>query len=146
MLKRTHTAAIGVLCFLLGIAVSSFTLGVLESCIRGKADETVTEFENGDFKVLVRSQEFHKSAIRNVDICVANHFSGDFPTSRLQCFLHGSDFSELHVQWKSPREIEVSFKGGRVTNFTNSAIVYARDSAPVEFHTTLCDGCDAQLH
>ena len=101
----------------------------------------MTEVENGPFKVLIRSQEFHHSAIRNIDICVAQTSARKFPKDKSQCFLHGFDFSGLSVKWESEREIEISFACGRVTHFTNDAFVYPNGPIPVEFHATLNDGC-----
>jgi hypothetical protein len=114
----------------------------LSSC-RGKPDETVTEVKNGAFKVLIRSQEFHHSGIRDIDICVANTSSHGFPDNRVQCFLRGFDFDGLTVKWQAPQVIEVSFRSGRVSHFTNSAFVYPGGPVPEEFHVLLCDGCDA---
>lgn len=106
-----------------------------------KPKETMTEVPNGRFSILIRSQEFGHSAIRNVDVCVVEAPSSGFPNHKAQCFLHGFDFSGLSAKWQSQREIQVSFRGGRVTYFTNSALVSPNGSLPVEFHTTLCDGC-----
>jgi hypothetical protein len=145
-MKARWSIVLGAVCFLLGISASSFVLRAVESCIRGKAKESLTIIKNGDFKILVRSQEFHHSAIQNVDICVATSPSTDFPTRPYQCFLHGFDFSELSARWKSGSEIEVSFAGGRVTKFENSAFVYPHGSVPVEFHVTLCDACRTALN
>ena len=114
----------------------------LSSC-RGKSDENITEVKNGAFKVLIRAQEFHHSGIRNVDICVANISSLGFPENRIQCFLHGFDFDGLTVKWQGPKVIEVSFRSGRVSHFTNSAIAYPGGPVPTEFHVILCDGYDA---
>jgi putative transposon-encoded protein len=143
-MKARWSVALGALCFLLGTLGSTFLLGIMESCIHGTPKENITEIKRGDFKILVRSQEFHNSAIQNMDICVANSSSTAFPRDGAQCFLHGFDFSGLSARWKTGREIEVSFTNGRVTHFTNSAIVSAKDSLPVEFYVTLCDGCTTQ--
>jgi hypothetical protein len=143
-MKARWSIALGAVCFLLGALGSTFLLGIMESCIHGRPEENITEIKQGDFKILVRSQEFHKSAIQNIDICVADSLSTAFPKDGAQCFLHGFDFSGLSARWKTGREIEVSFANGRVTHFSNSAIVYPRDSPPVEFHMTLCDGCTTQ--
>ena len=113
----------------------------LSSC-RGKPDETITEVKNGAFKVLIRSQEFHHSGIRNTDICVTNNSGRGFPDKKVQCFLHGFDFDGLTVKWQGPQIIEVSFRSGRVTHFTNSAFAYPGGPVPTEFHILLCDGCD----
>ncbi len=120
-----------------------FCLMIALSSCRGKPDETITEVKNGAFRVLIRSQEFHHSGIRNVDICVANISSLGFPENRIQCFLHGFDFDGLTVKWQGPQVIDVSFRSGRVSHFTNSAIAYPGGPVPTEFHVILCDGCDA---
>jgi hypothetical protein len=95
---------------------------ITTSCARPTA-QNVTEIKNGNFKVDVRSQEFHNSGIRNVDICVADAASQGFPGDRGQCFLHGFDFSGLSVKWLSERNVEISFSCGRVSKFMNFAIV-----------------------
>jgi hypothetical protein len=113
---------------------------------RGKADESVTAVENGPFKALVRSQEFHHSGIINTDICVAETSSREFPKDNgSQCFLHGFDFSDLKVKWLSTRAIAISFRCGRVASFTNSASVHPSGSVPVEFYATLRDECAARV-
>ena len=104
--------------------------------------QKVSETNNGHFKVMVRSQEFNHSGTENVEICVANAASERFPDSRLQCFLNGYDFSDLSVKWEGPQVVQVAFRSGRVTRFTNSAFVYPSGPVPVEFHTLLCDGCE----
>ncbi len=122
-----------VLCFLL-LAFMLFA--------RGTPNETVTATDNGAFKVLVRSQEFHHSGTINSDVCVAETSSRKFPKEdSLQCFLHGYDFSALTVKWLSRQSIEVSFHCGRVTSFRNSAFVYPSGSVPVEFYAALRDEC-----
>jgi hypothetical protein len=115
---------------------------VLLSC--GKpTEENLTEVKNGAFKVDVRSQEFHHSGIRNVDICVADVGSNQFPTDRGQCFLHGFDFSGLAVKWVSDRNVEISFACGRVSKFSNFAVMSKGQPLPVEFHASLNDECNA---
>ena len=143
-MKARWSIALGAVCFLLGALGSPFLLGIMESCIHGRPKESITEVRRGDFKILVRSQEFHHSAIQTVDICVANSLSSVFPKKGAQCFLHGFDFSGLSARWKTDTEIEVSFSGGRVTSFTNSAFVYPHGPVPAEFHAKLCDGCTSQ--
>src|SRR5450432_66428 len=91
----------------------------------GEANETVTEARNGPFKALVRSQEFHHSGSIIVDVCVTDSSSLVFPKRESpQCFLHGYDFSGLSVKWLSQQNIEIAFDCGRVTTFTNSALLY----------------------
>jgi hypothetical protein len=112
---------------------------------RGKPNEKVTEARNGPFKVLVRSQEFHHSGTFNVDVCVTDSSNLTFPKNeKLQCFLHGYDFSGLSVKWLSQQNIEIAFDCGRVTTFTNSAFVYPNGPVPFEFHAILRDGCANQ--
>jgi amino acid transporter len=112
---------------------------------RGKPNETVTEVRNGPFKVLVRSQEFHHSGSVNVDICVTDSSNLAFPRNeKVQCFLHGYDFSGLSVKWLSQQNVEIAFDCGRVTTFTNSAFVYPNGPVPVEFYAVLRDGCANQ--
>jgi hypothetical protein len=104
-------------------------------------EQTFSAVENGPFKIVVRSQEFHHSAIRNVDICVAETSGRKFPSGKSQCFLHGFDFSGLSVKWLGQREIEVSFQCGRVTHFANDAFVYPKGPVPEEFHVTMREDC-----
>jgi hypothetical protein len=115
---------------------------LLQSCKR-VAEESVSEVKNGPFKVVVRTQEISHSGSRNVDVCVANASSSGFPDKKVQCFLSGYDFDGLSVKWEGQQVIEVSFRSGRVSHFTNSAFVYPGGPVPEEFHTLLCDGCDA---
>jgi hypothetical protein len=123
------------------ICVVISQLVVFASC-KGRPKENVTETDRGAFKVLVRSQEFHNSGSLNIDICMANISSPDFPSNGAQCFLKGYDFSGLAVKWTSEREVEISFAGGRVSHFTNYAFVYPNGPIPVEFHAILRDGHD----
>jgi hypothetical protein len=119
----------------------AFSLAML-SC--GKpTEESLSEVKNGAYKIDVRSQGFHHSSIRNVDICVADAASNRFPTDKRQCFLHGFDFSGLAVKWQSERSIEISFACGRVTKFSNFVVMSEGHPLPVEFHATLNDECNA---
>jgi hypothetical protein len=113
----------------------------LQSC-RTITHHSVSEIENGPFKVIVRTQEFNNSGSQIVDVCVANTTSREFPDKTIQCFLKGYDFDGLSVKWQGPTVIEVSFHSGRVTHFTNSALVYPGGPVPEAFHLLLCDGCD----
>jgi hypothetical protein len=103
----------------------------------------VSEVKDGPFKVVVRTQEIGHMGTQNVDVCVANASSTGFPDRKVQCFLNGYDFDGLTVAWRGPQAIEVSFRSGRVSHFTNSAFVYPGGPIPEEFHIVLCDGCDA---
>jgi hypothetical protein len=117
---------------------------VLASC-RGKPKESLTEVKNGTFKILVRSQEFHHSGTINIDVCVAEASSPEFPEKQIQCLLHGYDFSGLSVKWQSQREIEIAFNCGRVSSFANYAVVSPSASLPQEFHAILRDKCESGL-
>jgi len=126
----------------LTILIACILSVVALSCGR-PTEEHLTEVKNGAYKVAIRSQEFHHSGIRNVDICVADIGSSQFPTDKGQCFLHGFDFSGLDVKWLSERNIEISFSCGRVSKFSNFAVLSKGHSLPVEFHATLTDECNA---
>ena len=108
---------------------------------------SVSEIENGPFKVMVRTQEFNHSGTEIVDICVANTSSHEFPDKpdkTSQCFLKGYDFTALSVKWQRPSVIAVSFHSGRVMHFKNSAFAYPGGPVPEAFHTLLCDGCEPE--
>jgi hypothetical protein len=113
----------------------------LQAC-RKVTENSVSNVRNGDYQVLVRSQEINTSGIHNVDVCVAKASDSVFPKDKKQCFLHGFDFSELSVNWKSKNNIEVSFQCGRVDQFRNSAFVYPQGPVPEEFYVTLRDSCN----
>jgi hypothetical protein len=122
-----------------GVVVGCLLLAFLS--FRGKPEERVVELPNGPFKILVRSQEFGHSGIRNIDICVAEASSRSFPKNQMQCFFHGFDFSGLSVAWQSQRDIEVSFRSGYLTQFDNTALVLPTGtSVPESFHTRVRDG------
>jgi hypothetical protein len=104
-------------------------------------EENLTEVKNGEYKIDVRSQEFHHSGIRNVDVCVTD-IASQFPSDRGQCFLHGFDFSGLAIRWVSEKNVEISFSCGRVLQFSNFALISKDHPLPVEFHATLHDGCN----
>jgi hypothetical protein len=108
-----------------------------------RPEEHLAEATNGQYKVVVRSQEVHHSGIRNVDICVADATSSRFPTDKGQCFLHGFDFSGLEARWVDERDVEIAFACGRVSQFSNFAIVSDGHPLPAEFHATLTDRCNA---
>ena len=136
------TSSSGVPCRMRRIFVLAVCCSIilLQSCKR-VSEQTVYEVKNGAFKVVVRTQEMSPSGTQNVDVCVANASSSGFPEKKMQCFLSGYDFDGLSVKWKGTQIIEVSFRSGRVSRFTNSAFAYPGGSVPEEFHTLLCDGC-----
>jgi hypothetical protein len=109
---------------------------------KGKPEESIVEVKNGDFKVDIRTQEFHHSGIRNVDVCIAESAHREFPKNKSQCVFHGYDFNKLSVKWQSQRVIEISFDCGRVDMFRNSAFVYPGGPVPEEFYITLSDTCN----
>jgi hypothetical protein len=126
----------------LTIPILGFLALVVLSC--GKpTEENLTEVKSGVYKVDIRSQEFHHSGIRNVDICVADITSNQFPTGEGQCFVHGFDFSGLAMKWVSERNVEISFACGRVSRFSNFAVMSKGRPLPIEFHATLNDECNA---
>jgi hypothetical protein len=109
----------------------------LGSC--GKTEEKLAEYRHGSFKVDVRTREYGGSGIQNIDICVSEESSNVFPTDKIQCFFQGFDISDLSIKWRSQNEIEVRLSCGRVSDFSNSAIVFSGSAHPVEFHITLVD-------
>ncbi len=113
----------------------------LTSCI-GAHEDRFTEVKNGAFKVFIRAQEFKHLGNVNIDICMADISDTRFPDKKGQCFLNGYDFAGLAVKWTSEHDIAISFKGGRVSHFTNHAFVYPKGDVPVQFHAVLCDGGD----
>jgi hypothetical protein len=123
------------ICILCGLAI------FVQGC--GKITEnSISTVRNGDYQVLVRSQEINGSGIHNVDICIAKASDNDFPKDKKQCFFHGFDFSGLSVNWKSKNTVEVSFQCGRLDQFRNSAFVYPQGPVPEEFYVTLRDSCN----
>ena len=100
-----------------------------------------TELRNGPFEVETRSQEFNNSGIKNIDVCVADSSEHEFPKSEIQCVLHGYDIVGYSVNWKSNREIDISFDCGTISQFSNYAVVSPKDSLPVQFHVRLFDKC-----
>jgi hypothetical protein len=104
--------------------------------------ETVTEVSRGAYKIGVRTQEAYHSSIQNVDICVTDVGSRQFPTDRAQCFLHGFDFSMIAVKWVDERNVEISFDCGRVVQYSNFAQISKGHDVPVEFRATLIDRCN----
>jgi hypothetical protein len=140
--KRQSASSSGVQCTMQKIMIFTvcLLLFVVVSCGR-PTEENVIEVKDSAFKVDVRSQEFHTSGIRNVDICVADLAAEGFPRDKGQCFLHGFDFSGLSVKWRSERDLEISFDCGRVSSFSNFALLSKSRSIPVEFHATLHEAC-----
>lgn len=51
---------------------------LLQSCST-VTRQSVSEIDNGPFKVMVRTQEFNNSGSEIVDVCVANTGSHEFP-------------------------------------------------------------------
>jgi hypothetical protein len=121
-----------------GTALGCSILALL--ILKGKPEEHVVELQNRSFKIMVRSQEFLHSGTRNIDICVAEVSSRVFPRKRMQCFLHGFDFSGLSVAWLSERDIEVSFRSGYLTEFSNSASVSTTSNSVQGFHVLVREG------
>ena len=138
------TSSSGVWCSMqkMTICVLCSLLAFLQSCKR-TTEESVSETRNGDYKVVVRSQEFNNSGIRNLDFCITEAASHEFPDKKHQCFLHGFDFSRLSVKWASQRTVEISFDCGRVDQFRNSAFVYPKGPVPEEFYIVLHDSCNS---
>jgi hypothetical protein len=136
-IPRVGKFGVAAIAFCLGVGFSLFGPDILVRLMHGKAEESVTDVENGPFKILVRSQEFHHSGTVNIDICVAETSSRTFPTGKAQCFLEGSDFYKLSAKWYSQHEIEISFADGTLSQFRNYAFVFPKGSNPVHFHISM---------
>jgi hypothetical protein len=115
----------------------------LTACSKS-TEEKITESKNNRYKIDIRSREFHDSGIRNVDVCVTDVNDPAFPKDKGQCFLRGFDFSNLSVNWRSQRDVEISFDCGRVTSFTNFAVISKGQAVPVEFHASLHEACSTK--
>lgn len=113
---------------------------MLSSC-GSKPQEAIAEYKGDIFKIEARTQEYHNSGIKNVELCAMPISFVDFPKDEGQCILKGYDFSDLFVKWKAPQEVEISFKCGRVSSFKNFALVPGRGGQPVQVHATLIDKC-----
>jgi hypothetical protein len=101
------------------------------------------EYDRGSLKLAVRTQEFNNSGVHNVDVCITASSSRAFPDDKGQCLMHGYDISDLSVAWKSDKVIVVSLDCGRITSFSNHAVVPIKGSSPVEIYAELRDTCDA---
>lgn len=111
----------------------------LASCSEPKT-VTVSNVEHGSYKVVVRDLEFLHSGIHNTDVCVTDLNDSDFPTTKgFQCFLKGYDFVGLVVSWRAPHVIDVRFKCGNVSSFSNFAIISKNRHIPEHFHVFLQD-------
>lgn len=112
---------------------------LLQSC-KGKPEETQKEIQNGAYKIIIRTQEFHHSGTVNTEVCVSQSNNAQ-PLHEAQCFLRGYDFSDLAATWKSPTEIIIDFRCGRITHFTNDPIVETKGALPQGFYVYLNDIC-----
>ena len=126
------------------IIAATFALFLMISSVgcSNPTEELFTDYKHGQYKMEVRSQAFHHSSLRNVDICVAQIDAQNFPGDKGQCFLHGFDFSGLSVRWLSDNDVEIIFECGRVTTFSNFAVIAKNEPLPVEFHADLIEKCN----
>jgi hypothetical protein len=82
------------------VCVLSCMLIFLQAC-QTVTRSSLSETENGPFKVMVRTQEYNHSGSDIVDVCVAKISSHEFPDKpdkTSQCFLNGYDFGSLSIQ------------------------------------------------
>lgn len=125
------------------LVVAVFLLGIaITACAQDRTETTHVSMD-GRYKILIISQEALRSGIRNIDACVLKSSETGIRSSdrKLQCFLHGYDFSDLTIKWKSASSILVRFRSGRISQFKNYAVVPDQTN-PVEFHIFLDDGGD----
>lgn len=100
----------------------------------------LTYFKYGSYKVAIRDLEFLHSGIHNIDVCVTNVQDNSFPTTKgFQCFLNGYDFVDLSVKWRSAHVIDIYFRCGNVSSFSNGAVISGNRKAPDEFHVFMHD-------
>lgn len=101
---------------------------------------TINDVNYGSYKIVIRDLEFFNSRIRNKDVCVTDLHDAHFPSTKgFQCFLRGYDFSGLAVKWRSSHIIDVYFKCGTVSSFSNFAIISKNRKMPDDFHIFLHD-------
>src|SRR6185312_10053362 len=121
--------------------VGLFAASVLTACSVGRSGEFTT-IKDGDYKVVIRSEEPLHSGVHNIDICVLAVGDTDFPPRRreAQCFFQGYDLDGLKVKWLAPRYINVYVKDGWVSSFKNNAVVSLKGTPrAVAFHISLYD-------
>lgn len=113
----------------------------LTACSIGKVDSFKT-ITNGEYKIVIRSEEPLHSGIHNIDICVLAVADSKFPPryKKAQCFFQGYDLDGLAVKWLAPRYIHIDVKDGWVSEFRNSATVSLKGTpGAVGFHISLYD-------
>lgn len=113
----------------------------LTACGAGNS-EKFEAVKDGDYKVVIRSEEPLHSGIHNIDICVLAVADTKFPPRyrEAQCFLQGYDLDGLTVKWLAPRYINVYIKDGWVSEFKNNATVSLQGTPKaVAFHISLYD-------
>ena len=113
----------------------------LAACSVGKS-EKFEIINNGDYKVVIRSEEPLRSGIHNIDICVLAKADAKFPPryEKAQCFLQGYDLDGLAVKWLGPRYINIYVKDGWISKFRNNATVSLKETPrAVAFHISLYD-------
>lgn len=122
---------------LIGIfGVSAF---VLTAC--AKPVDRIVEIPNGEFKIDIRYREYMKSGTINVDVCVADRGSTEFPTDGEQCFFHGFDFNKVSAEWASDSNIVITFDCGYLTVYQNFAAIRKGRETPDGFNAKLIDTC-----
>lgn len=125
------------------IRISIGTIGLLALALTScaKPEDRITEVPNGKFKIDIRYREYLKSGTVNIDVCVADRASNEFPTDHGQCFLHGFHFNSVSVKWVSDSNAVITFDCGRVTTYQNSALITADRKVPDAFNAKLNDTC-----
>lgn len=128
-----------------GFLIISCLILALTAC-QGRPEEHIKEFNGAAFKVTLRTREYNKSAIQNVEVCAARLDDKEFPSDDGQCFLRGYDFSNLEISWLSPQEAQISFACGRVSSFRNFALVREAGGGMAQVHAKLVDHCSETKH
>ena len=119
--------------FALGAAIA------LSSC--GKPHESIADYRGNVADIKMRTREYYNSGIKNVDICVVAKAAVPFPSDKSQCIMSGYDLSGLEIGWKSSTDVVISFKCGRVSTFSNYAVVPDANGKKIQVHARLMDSC-----
>jgi hypothetical protein len=123
------------------ILIGMLGLSVLALTACAKPEDRIVEVPNGKFKIDIRYREYMKSGTVNVDICVADRGSAEFPTDREQCFLHGFDFKKISAEWVSDSNVMITFECGYLTVYQNSASIREGREISDDFNAKLIDTC-----
>jgi hypothetical protein len=125
------------------ICILGLSALVLTAC--AKPEDRIVEIPNGKFKIDIRYREYMKSGTINVDVCVADRASTEFPTDGEQCFFHGFDFNKVSAEWVSDSNVVITFECGYLTVYQNFASIREGREISDDFNAKLIDTCHTYL-